>query len=125
MVGDRRSNTAAWEDVLHHLSGLENAPHVVGADCNFLPGLLQDVPQAVLAHLLTRRLLDVDLEYAGSEERCQCGYTWGEEVGATRIDGVLADPRTASNVQQVERIPGEGVLGRRPVRFDLAVEAAS
>ena len=49
------------------------APHVVQADCIFPPGCLRDVPQAVLAHLLMCRVVDVDLEYASSEERCQCG----------------------------------------------------
>ena len=57
--GERESNAAVWEDVLHHLSGLGNAPHVVGASCNFPLGRWQDVPQAVLAHLLTCRLVDV------------------------------------------------------------------
>ena len=37
----------------------------------------------------------------------------------------LADPRAASTMQRVDRIPGEGIPGHRPVRFDLAVEAAS
>ena len=69
--------------------------------------------------------MDLDLKYARPEERYQCGYTWGEEVTATRIDGVLADPRTASTVLRVERIPGEGIPGHRLVRFDLAVEAAN
>ena len=86
VVGDRESNSALWEDVLHHLSGLRNAPHIVGADCNFPLGRLRDVPQAMLAHLLTRRLVDLDPEYADSEELCQCGYTLGEEVAATCID---------------------------------------
>ena len=35
VVGDRESNSALWDDVLHHLSGLGNAPHIVGADRNF------------------------------------------------------------------------------------------
>ena len=83
------------------------------------------MPQAVLAHLLTRWLVDLDLEYAGSEGRCQCGYTRAEEVATTRIDGVLADPRTASTVQRVEHIPSEGIPGHRVVRFNLAVEVAS
>ena len=79
----------------------------------------------MLAHLLTRRPVDLDLEYAGSEERRQCGYTRGEEVTATCIDRVLVDPRTASTVLRVKRIPNEGIPGHRPVRFDVAVEAAS
>ena len=48
-----------------------------------------------------------------------------EAVAATRIDGVLADPRTAFTVLRVECIPSEGIPGHRPLRFDLAVEAAS
>ena len=40
VVGDRVSNAVVWEDVLHHVSGLGNAPHIVGADCNFLLGRL-------------------------------------------------------------------------------------
>ena len=94
VVEDRESNTALWEDVLHHLSGLRNAPHIVGVDCNFPLGRLRDVLQAMLADLVTRRLVHLDLEYAGSEERYQCGYTQGEEVTATSIASVLADPRT-------------------------------
>ena len=81
VVGDRESPSALWEDV-HHLSGLGTAPHIVGASCNFPPGRPQDVPQAMPAHLLTRRLVDLDLEYAGSEERCQCGYTRGGGGGS-------------------------------------------
>ena len=65
----------------------------------------------MLAHLLTCRPVDLDLEYAHSEERCQCGYTLGEEVAATHIDSVLADSRNTSIVQCVERIPGEGIPG--------------
>ena len=125
MVGDRESNAALWDDVLHHLSGLGNTPHIVGADRNFSLGRLRDVPLAMLAHLLTCRLVDVDLEYAGSQERCLCGYTRGQEVAAMHIDGVLTDPHTASTVLRVECIPSEGILGHRPVRFNLAVEAAS
>ena len=79
----------------------------------------------MLAHLLTRRLVDLDLEYVGSEERRECGYTRGKEVAATRIDGMLADPRTASTVLRVECIPSEGIPGHRPVHFNLAAEAAS
>ena len=79
----------------------------------------------MLAHLLTCRLVDLDLKYAGSEERYLCGYTQGEEVAATRIDGVLTDPRTASTVLRVECIPNEGIPGHWPVRFHLALEAAS
>ena len=40
VVGDRESNAAPWEDVLHHISGLGNASHIVGADCNFPLGQL-------------------------------------------------------------------------------------
>ena len=119
MVGDCESNAALWEDVLHHLSGLGNAPYVVGADCVFPLGRLRDVPHAMLVHLLTHRLVDSDLEYAGFEEHYQCGYTWGEEVVATRIDGVLAEPRTASTITRVERTPSEGIPGHRPVCFTL------
>ena len=125
VVGHRKSNSALWEDMLHHLSSLGNAPHIVGADYNFPLAQLRDVPQAMLAHLLTRRLVDLNLESAGSKERCRCGYTRGEEVAATRIDGVLADLCTASTVLRVERIPSKGIPGHRPVCFDLAVEAAS
>ena len=124
VVGDRDSNSALWQDMLHHLSGLGNAPHIVGADGNIPLGRLRDVPQAMLAHLLTRQLVDLDLEYAGSEERYQCGYTWGEEVATTHINGVLADPRTASTVLRVERIPIKGILEPQLVPFDLAVGAA-
>ena len=74
VVGDRESNSALWDDVLHHLSGLGNPPHIVGAERHFPLGRLQDVMKAMLAHLLTRRLVDLDLEYAGSQECCQCGY---------------------------------------------------
>ena len=41
------------------------------------------------------------------------------------IDPPLTDPRTASTVLRVDCIPSEGILGHRPVRFDLALEAAS
>ena len=61
VVGDRHSNTSPWEDV-HQLSGLGNTPHIVGVDCNFPRGRLRDVPQAMLAHLVTGRLEDLDLE---------------------------------------------------------------
>ena len=36
-------STRVWEDVLHHLSGLGNALHVVEADCNFLLGLILEM----------------------------------------------------------------------------------
>ena len=71
----------------------------------------------------TRRLVDLDPEYAGSEERCSRGYTRGEEATATRIDGMLAHPRTASTVSRVEHIPSKGIPRHRPVCFDLALEA--
>ena len=77
VVGDRKSTVALWEDVPHHLSGLGNAQHIIGADCNYPLGRLRDVPQAMLAHLLTRPLVELDVEYAGLEERCQCGCTRG------------------------------------------------
>ena len=35
------------------------------ADCNFLLGRLRDVPQPVLAHVLTGRLADLDLCMGG------------------------------------------------------------
>ena len=114
-----------WEDVLHHLTSLGNAPHIVGVECNVPLDRLRDVPQAMVAHLLTRPPVDLDLDYAGSEEHCQCGYTRGEEVAATRIDGILAGPRTVSTVQRVEHISSAGIPGHRPVRFELAVEAAN
>ena len=59
VVGDCESNAALWEDVLHHLSGLGNAPNIVGVDYNFPLERLWNVLQAVLPHLLTRRLVDV------------------------------------------------------------------
>ena len=93
LAGNHESNMALWEDVLHHLSGLGNALHIVGADCNFPLGRLRDVPQVMLANLLTRRLVDLDLEYAGSEERFRCGYMRRVEVAGMHIDGIRADPR--------------------------------
>ena len=81
--------------------------------------------QAKLAPLLTRPLVDLDLDYAGSEDLSQCSYTRGEEVVPTCIDGVLSDTRTASGVHRLERIRNEAIPGHRPVRFDLATEAAS
>ena len=45
----------------------------------------------MLAHLLARRLVDVDLEFAGSEGRRVGNYTWGEEATTSRSDGVVVD----------------------------------
>ena len=81
VVGDPKTNAALWGDVLHHLCGLGNALHIVQANCNFLPRRMRHVPYAMLAQLRTRWLVDLDLEYAGSEERCRCGYMRGKEAG--------------------------------------------
>ena len=77
VVGDRESNLALWDDVLHHLSGLGNAPHIVGAGFIFPPERLRDVPRAMLAHVLTRRLVDLHVEYVGFEERANAATRWG------------------------------------------------
>ena len=60
--GDRESNAALWDDVLQKLC-LCNAPHAVGAHCNCVLRCPRDMSEEALANLLTRRLVDGDLEF--------------------------------------------------------------
>ena len=102
-----------------------NAPLVVGADFNFPLGDLGAAPEPLLAALVTRRLMDLDLEFNKSQEACVCRYSPSGANEGTRIDGMLADPRVATVLEDVPPVRGSGIPGHRPVVFSWRLSRAA
>ena len=80
----------------------------------------------VLASLLTRRLVDADLELASALGRDPlCSYRGPEGTRPSRIDGLLVDTRLATLLHAAELLPRGAVPGHAPVRFDLHFRGSS
>ena len=70
-----------------------------------------------LASLLTRRLMDADLELASAFRRDPlCSYQGPEGTRPSRIDGLLV---------VAVRLPCGAIPGHAPVRFDLHLKGSS
>ena len=120
--GEPEGNAALRDDLLQDLCGLSNARH---AARHFVLGRPRDVPQAVLAHILARRLVNVDLEYPGFEGCCSCCYMRGEEATTSCIHGAMVDSCTASPITRVQHISSARVPRHRRVRLHVAPENAN
>ena len=84
------------------------------------------VAGTVLASLLTRRLVDADLELESALGRDPvCSYRGPEGTPPSRIDGLLVDMRLAKLLQAVEWLPRGASPGHAPVRFDLHPKGSS
>ena len=70
-----------------------------------------------LAALLTRRLVDLDLEFNKSQEACVRRYSPTGAKEGTRIDGMIADPRIATAPEDVQPVRGLDIPGHRPAVF--------
>ena len=106
---------------MDHLARLGSAPLVVGADFNFPLGDLGAAPEPLLAALLTHRLVDLDLEFNRSKGDCMCRFSPTGASAGTRIDGILADPRLATALEDVSTVRGSGIPRHRPVLFSLCL----
>ena len=95
----------------------------MGGDLNFDLDYPLRAPPSVVASLLTRRLVDADLELASALGRDPlCSYQGSEGTRPSRIDGLLADMRLAALLHAAEHLPRGAIPGYAPVRFDLHVK---
>ena len=98
----------------------------MGGDRNFDLDYPLRAPPAVLASLLTRRLVDAYLEMASALGRDPlCWYQGPEGTRPLRIDGLLVDTRLPTLLHAAERAPRGAFAGHAPVRFDLHRRGAS
>ena len=83
-------------------------------------------PPSVLVSLLTRRLVDADLELASAPGRDPLrSYQGPEGTRPSRMDGLLVDTRLATLLHAAERLPRGAIPGHAPVRFDLHLKGLS
>ena len=69
--------------------------------------------------LLTRRLVDADLELASALGRDPlCSYKGPEGTYLSRLDGVPVDTRLARLLHTGEQLPRGAIPQHGPVRFD-------
>ena len=101
-------------------------PNWWGGDLNFDLDYPLRAPPSVLASLLTRRLVDADVELASALGRDPlCSYQGPEGTRPSRIDGLLVDTRLVTLLHTAERLPRGAIPGHAPVRFDLHLRGAS
>ena len=117
--GDHKLNGKLWEAVLTQVAKLGNSPFLIATDANVQLDHYRCMPNLMMTELLSGRIVDVDLLYARTTgQDCQCSYHNGSiKQKPTRIDGILADAKTASAIMKVlptERCP---VPGHKPVTF--------
>ena len=97
-----------------------DGPVASGGDFNFDLDYPLRAPPSSLASLLTRRLVEADLELVSALGRDPlCSYQGPEGTRPSCIDGLLVDTRLATLLDAAERLPGGAVLGHSPVLFDL------
>ena len=125
VYGDDALNRELWTSVAAHLALLGNAPLVVGADFNSPLGDLGAAPEPLLAALLTRRLVDLHLEFNKSQEAFVCRHSPSEANEGTRIAGMLVDPCVATALEDVQPVYGSGIPGHRSVVFSLRLSRVS
>ena len=90
-------NAELMEKVLEHSSRLANGPQIIGGDFNSPLGDLLKVPRSLAMALISRWLVDLDRELAEAEAPpCLCHFQGPAGTRPSRIDGCLADIRTAS-----------------------------
>ena len=83
-------------------------------------------PPSILASLMTRWLVDADLELASARGRDPlCLYQGPEGTRPSRIDGLLVDTRLATLLHAAERLPRGAIPRHAPVRFDLHLKGSS
>ena len=117
--GDHKLNDKVWEAVLTQVAKLGNSPFLIATDANVQLDHYRCMPNLMMTELLSGRIVDVDLLHARTTgQDCQCSYHNGSiKQKPTRIDGILADAKTASAIMKVlptERCP---VPGHKPVTF--------
>ena len=95
-------------------------------DLNFDLDYLVRAPPSVVVSLMTRRLVDADLELASAFRRDPlCSYQGPEGTRPSRIAGLLVDTRSATVLHTAERLPCGAIPGHAPVRFDLHLRGSS
>ena len=119
ILGDHKLNGKLWEAVLTQVAKLGNSPFLIATDANVQLDHYCCMPNLMMTELLSGRIVDVDLLHARTTgQDCQCSYHNGSiKQKPTRIDGILADAKTASAIMKVlptERCP---VPGHKPVTF--------
>ena len=117
--GDHKLNGKLWEAVLTQVAKLGNSPFLIATDANVQLDHYRCMPNLMMTELLSGRIVDVDLLHARTTgQDCQCSYHNGSiKQKPTRIDGILADAKTASAIMKVlptERCP---MPGHKPVTF--------
>ena len=81
-----------WSHTTQYVARHGTAPRLVGGDFNFDLDYPLRAPPSVLASLLTRRLVDVDLGLAPALGRDPlCSYHGPEAARPSRIDGLLVE----------------------------------
>ena len=97
-----------------------------GGDFNFDLDYPLRTPPSVLASLLTRRMVDADLELASALGRDPLYLYQGPEgTRPSRIDGLLVDTRLATVLHTAQRLLRGAIPGHAPVRFDLHLRGSS
>ena len=105
-----------WSHVTQSVARHGRAPQLVGrGDFNFDLDYPLRARPSVLASLLTRRLVDADLELASALGRDPlCWYHGPEGTRPSRIDGLLVDTRLATLLHAAERLPRGAIPGHTP-----------
>ena len=95
----RPLNAQLWSQLLEYRARLCVAPCLIFADANFDLDVHGAYPKDVLAAVLQGDLINLDhLHSAAAGSPTRCAYETGPG-SKTRIDGALADARTASSAR--------------------------
>ena len=124
IVGQKRANAQLWKAVLTYTSRLGNAPQLICADCNFPLSHEGELPREVFTAF--RKGLLVDIMRARAEARGQqpSPTYHGAAGAATRIDGVLVDPRVASLILKDAVIRKPGLPAHSLLHVDVDIDMA-
>ena len=119
-------NGQLWEQVMEYRARLGAAPCLIFADMNFNMDDHGAYPAGVLTAVLQGALLDLDqLHAATARTRTACSYAASAEGDGRRIDGALADARTASTLSSVRVREDVRLPGHKAVEFVFDLEKAS
>ena len=118
-------NAQLWSQLLEYRARLGVAPCLIFADANFDLDAHAAYPKDVLTAVLQGNLIDLDHLHSATAGVPTCCAYETSPGSKTRIDGALADARTASTLTNVRARTDLLLPGHRAVEFSFDLARAS